>query len=37
MTQNLHRDNAAEIAMRWALRPVHLLLFVFIRVHSWTK
>ena len=36
-TQNLHRNNAAEWAMWCAVRPIQLLLFVFIRAYSWIK
>jgi hypothetical protein len=37
MSENLHRNNAAEIAMHIALLPLRFLLFVFIRANSWIK
>ena len=37
MSEKLHRNNAAEIAMLAVLFPIRWFLFALIRVHSWTK
>ena len=37
MDNNLHRNNAAELLMLAAIRPIQFVVFVFIRVHSWTR